>query len=288
MDSQKKYTPQFSFEFFPPKTPEGAEKLRATRDELAKLKPKYFSVTFGAGGSTQQGTIDTVLEIQQAGFSAAPHLSCVGSTRDSIREILETYKSNGINRIVALRGDMPSGMQEAGAFRYANELIEFIRTETGDHFHIEVAAYPEVHPQASDAQTDLVNFKTKVDAGANAAITQYFYNADAYFRFVEDCEKTGIDLPIIPGIMPITNYTQLARFSDMCGAEIPRWIKKRLQGFGDDRESIRAFGEDVVTRLCDRLLAAGAPGFHFYTMNQVGPSRKIWDNLNLSSKTPAN
>jgi len=284
MESQKKHTPQFSFEFFPPKTPEGAEKLRATRDELARLNPKYFSVTFGAGGSTQQGTIDTVLEIQQAGYNAAPHLSCVGSTKDSIREILDTYKSNNINRIVALRGDMPSGMQEAGAFRYANELIDFIRTETGGHFHIEVAAYPEVHPQANDAQSDLINFKRKVKAGADSAITQYFYNADAYYRFVEDCEKADVDLPIIPGIMPITNYTQLARFSDMCGAEIPRWIKKRLQGFGDDRDSIRAFGEDVVTRLCEKLLAAGAPGFHFYTMNQVGPSKAIWDNLGLSSK----
>jgi len=287
MDSQKKYTPQFSFEFFPPKTAEGAEKLRVTRDELAKLNPKYFSVTFGAGGSTQQGTIDTVLEIQQAGYNAAPHLSCIGSTKESIREILDTYKNNNINRIVALRGDMPSGMQEAGAFRYANELIDFIRSETGEHFHIEVAAYPEVHPQASDAQTDLINFKSKVDAGANAAITQYFYNADAYFRFVEDCEKSGIDLPVIPGIMPITNYTQLARFSDMCGAEIPRWIKKRLQGFGDDRDSIRAFGEDVVTRLCEKLLDAGAPGFHFYTMNQVGPSKTIWNNLGLSSRISA-
>jgi len=284
MESQKKHTHQFSFEFFPPKTPEGAEKLRVTRDELARLNPKYFSVTFGAGGSTQQGTIDTVLEIQQAGYNAAPHLSCVGSTKDSIREILDTYKSNNINRIVALRGDMPSGMQEAGAFRYANELIDFIRTETGSHFHIEVAAYPEVHPQASDAQSDLINFKRKVKAGADSAITQYFYNADAYYRFVEDCEKAGVDLPIIPGIMPITNYTQLARFSEMCGAEIPRWIKKRLQGFGDDRDSIRAFGEDVVTRLCEKLLTAGAPGFHFYTMNQVGPSKAIWDNLGLSSK----
>jgi len=285
MDSQKKYSPQFSFEFFPPKTPEGAEKLRATRDELAKLKPKYFSVTFGAGGSTQQGTIDTVLEIQKAGLSAAPHLSCIGSTQESIREILNTYKENGVNRIVALRGDMPSGMQEAGAFRYANELVEFIRKETGDFFHIEVAAYPEVHPQAHDAQSDLVNFKRKVGSGADSAITQYFYNSDAYYRFVEDCENAGVDLPVIPGIMPITNYTQLARFSDMCGAEIPRWIKKHLQGFGDDREGIRAFGEEVVTRLCEKLLQAGAPGFHFYTMNQVTPSKAIWDNLGLKAST---
>ncbi len=283
MISQKKYTPQYSFEFFPPKTEQGLDKLRATRTELAKLKPKYFSVTFGAGGSTQQGTIDTVLEIQQSGLSAAPHLSCVGSTLESITHILNTYKENGVNRVVALRGDMPSGMQEAGAFRYANELVEFIRREYGDYFHIEVAAYPEVHPQASDAQTDLINFKRKVDAGANAAITQYFYNCDAYFRFVDDCEKAGIDLPIVPGIMPITNYTQLARFSDMCGAEIPRWIKKRLQGFGDDRDSIMAFGEDVVTQMCTRLQQEGVPGFHFYTMNQAGPSMAIWQNLGLKA-----
>jgi methylenetetrahydrofolate reductase (NADPH) len=285
MDSQKKYTPQFSFEFFPPKTAEGAEKLRATRDELAKLKPKYFSVTFGAGGSTQQGTIDTVIEIQQAGLSAAPHLSCVGSTQESISNILSTYQENGINRIVALRGDMPSGMQEAGAFRYANELVEFIRQQSGDFFHIEVAAYPEVHPQAHDAQSDLVNFKRKVCAGANSAITQYFYNCDAYFRFIDDCEKSAIDVPVIPGVMPITNYTQLARFSDMCGAEIPRWIKKRLQGFGDDRDAIRAFGEEIVTQLCEKLLQAGAPGLHFYTMNQAGPSKKIWENLGIKTSS---
>jgi len=284
MDSQKKHTPQFSFEFFPPKTPVGVEKLRATRDELAKLNPKYFSVTFGAGGSTQQGTIDTVLEIQAAGYTAAPHLSCIGSTKESIDNILNTYKTNDINRIVALRGDMPSGMQETGEFHYANELVEYIRKSNGDHFHIEVAAYPETHPQSQDAQTDLTNFKRKVDAGANAAITQYFYNADAYFRFVENCEKIGIDIPVVPGIMPITNYTQLSRFSDMCGAEIPRWIKKHLQGFGDDRDSIKAFGEDVVTHMCEKLLAAGAPGFHFYTMNQPGPAKAIWKNLGLSER----
>ncbi len=285
MDSQKKYTPQFSFEFFPPKTPEGAEKLRATRDELAKLNPKYFSVTFGAGGSTQQGTIDTVLEIQKSGLSAAPHLSCVGSSKESISQMLETYKENGVNRIVALRGDMPSGMQEAGAFRYANELVEFIREQSGDFFHIEVAAYPEIHPQAQDAQSDLANFKRKVGSGADSAITQYFYNCDAYYRFIDDCEKTGVDLPVIAGIMPITNYTQLARFSDMCGAEIPRWIKKRLQGFGDDRAAIRAFGEEVVTQLCEKLLQAGAPGLHFYTMNQAGPSKAIWENLGIDTSS---
>jgi len=281
MESQEKYPQKFSFEFFPPKTDEGAEKLRAVRDELAKLKPEYFSVTFGAGGSTQQGTFDTVVEIQQANYNAAPHLSCVGSTKTNVRELLLKYKENGISRIVALRGDMPSGMQEAGEFRHANELVEFIRSETGDHFHIEVAAYPEIHPQAINAETDLLNFKRKVDAGANSALTQYFYNPDAYFHFVDDCEQLGIDLPIIPGIMPITNYKQLARFSDMCGAEIPRWVRKRLEGFGDDKESIRAFGEDVVTELCNQLLEAGAPGLHFYTMNQTGPTLALWRNLGL-------
>lgn len=281
MESQEKYPQKFSFEFFPPKTDEGAEKLRAVRDELAKLKPEYFSVTFGAGGSTQQGTFDTVVEIQQANYSAAPHLSCVGSTKTNVRELLLKYKENGISRIVALRGDMPSGMQEAGEFRHANELVEFIRTETGNHFRIEVAAYPEIHPQAIDAETDLLNFKRKVDAGANSALTQYFYNPDAYFHFVDDCEQLGIDLPIIPGIMPITNYKQLARFSDMCGAEIPRWVRKRLEGFGDDKDSIKAFGEDVVTELCHQLLEAGAPGLHFYTMNQTGPTLALWKNLGL-------
>jgi methylenetetrahydrofolate reductase (NADPH) len=282
MDSQQDYPQQFSFEFFPPKTPEGAEKLKLVRDQLGALQPRYFSVTFGAGGSTQQGTFDTVMEIQQAGYTAAPHLSCIGSTRDNIGTILQTYKTKGINRIVALRGDMPSGMQEAGEFRHANELVEFIRRETGDHFHIEVAAYPEFHPQAGNARQDLLNFKRKVEAGANSAITQYFFNPDAYFHFVDDCEQLGVTLPIVPGIMPITNYTQLARFSDMCGAEIPRWIRKRLEGFGDDRPSIRAFGEDVVTELCHQLLEAGAPGLHFYTMNQSGPTLAIWNNLGLT------
>ena len=282
MDSQQDYPQQFSFEFFPPKTPEGAEKLKLVRDQLGALQPRYFSVTFGAGGSTQQGTFDTVLEIQRAGYTAAPHLSCIGSTRDNISTILQTYKAKGINRIVALRGDMPSGMQEAGEFRHANELVEFIRRETGDHFHIEVAAYPEFHPQAGNARQDLLNFKRKVEAGANSAITQYFFNPDAYFHFVDDCEQQGVTLPIVPGIMPITNYTQLARFSDMCGAEIPRWIRKRLESFGDDRPSIRAFGEDVVTELCHQLLEAGAPGLHFYTMNQSGPTLAIWNNLGLT------
>ena len=281
MESQKRHGKSFSFEFFPPKTAEGAAKLRLVRDQLGALKPRYFSVTFGAGGSTQQGTTDTVVEIQQAGFEAAPHLSCIGSMRDRIREILNNYREHGIRRIVALRGDMPSGTRAPGEFMYANELVAFIREEFGDHFHIEVAAYPEFHPQAPSAEADLLNFKRKVEAGADSAITQYFYNADAYLRFVDDCEKLGLDLPIVPGIMPITNYTQLARFSDACGAEIPRWMRKRLEGFGDDREAIAAFGEEVVTSLCQRLLEAGAPGLHFYTMNRAEPILSIWKNLDL-------
>jgi len=280
MKSQHKYSTAFSCEFFPPKTEEGVVKLRQARDALMALKPNYFSVTFGAGGSTQQGTFQTVVDIQKnSGVDAAPHLSCIGSTRESIRAILDSYIEQGIRRIVALRGDMPSGMREPGAFRYANELVEFIRTETGDHFHIEVAAYPEFHPQATSAQADLKNFKRKVEAGADGAITQYFYNPDAYLRFVDSCEQMGVDLPIVPGIMPITNYQQLARFSDACGAEIPRWIRKRLEGFGDDLESIRAFGLDVTTNLCHQLLASGAPGLHFYTMNQAGPTLAIWRGL---------
>ncbi|WP_455235143.1 methylenetetrahydrofolate reductase [NAD(P)H] [Thiogranum longum] len=281
MESQKSYPKVYSFEFFPPKTPEGAEKLRSTRETLGELRPKFFSVTFGAGGSTQQGTFETVAEIQKAGFEAAPHLSCVGSTRERVREILQRYRDEGISHIVALRGDMPSGMREAGEFRFANELVEFIRRESGDHFFIEVAAYPEFHPQARSAEDDLRNFKRKVDAGANGAITQYFYNPDAYYRFVEDCEKLGVDIPVVPGIMPITNCKQLARFSDMCGAEIPRWIRKRLEGFGDDISSLRAFGMEVTTELCRKLLDAGAPGLHFYTMNQAGPTLELWKRLGL-------
>lgn len=271
-----------SFEFFPPKSEEGREKLLAVSQQLGQLEPAYFSVTFGAGGSTQQGTIDTVLDIKNQGFSAAPHLSCVGSTKDNIRKILANYKKHGIDRIVALRGDIPSGTLDIGEFRYANELVEFIRKETGDHFHIEVGAYPEVHPQAANAQSDLLNFKRKVEAGADSAITQYFFNADAYARFVEDCEKLGITIPIVPGIMPITNYAQLARFSDMCGAEIPRWIRKRLEGFADDRESIKAFGIDVVSELCQSLLEGGAPGLHFYSMNQAEASLTICRHLGLN------
>ncbi|VVD66385.1 MULTISPECIES: methylenetetrahydrofolate reductase [NAD(P)H] [Pandoraea] len=273
--------PSFSFEFFPPKTAEGAEKLRATRQQLFPLGPKFVSVTFGAGGSTQQGTIDTVVEIQREGVEAAPHLSCVGSTKDNIRDILQTYRSHGIRHIVALRGDLPSGMGEIGEFRYASELVEFIRAETGDWFHIEVAAYPEYHPQAKSPRLDLEHFANKVKAGANAAITQYFFNADAYFRFVDDAARLGVNVPIVPGIMPITNYSQMMRFSEMCGAEVPRWIAKRLEGFGDDRESIRAFGLDVVTALCERLLADGAPGLHFYTLNAAAATKAMWQRLGL-------
>ncbi|MBD3609472.1 MAG: methylenetetrahydrofolate reductase [NAD(P)H] [Gammaproteobacteria bacterium] len=281
MESQKAFEKTFSFEFFPPKTEKGIENLRNTREELGKLNPKFFSVTFGAGGSTQEGTYETVTEIKKAGFDAAPHLSCIGSSRESISELLKRYIDADIKHIVALRGDMPSGMREAGEFRYANELVEFIRSETGEHFHIEVAAYPEFHPQANTAQQDLDNFAQKVKAGANSAITQYFYNPDAYFHFVDDCERRGVDIPIVPGIMPITNYTQLARFSDACGAEIPRWIRSRLQGYADDVESIKAFGMDVVTDLCERLLTAGAPGLHFYSMNQVEPTFTLWKRLGL-------
>lgn len=276
-------THNFSIEFFPPKTAEGAEKLRATRARLAALQPKYFSVTFGAGGSTQQGTRDTVLEIVSEGHEAAPHLSCIGSSRASLRAILEDYRANGIKRLVALRGDLPSGYgamdQASSEFRYANELVEFVRAETGDWFHIEVAAYPEMHPQARSPQDDAQNFARKVKAGANSAITQYFYNADAYFRFVDEAAKLGANVPVIAGIMPITNYSQLMRFSDMCGTEIPRWIRLKLASYGDDTESIRAFGLDVVTQLCERLLAGGAPGLHFYSLNQSGPTQAIWQQL---------
>ena len=272
----------YSFEFFPPKTPEGREKLRATRKQLAQLNPAFFSVTFGAGGSTRAGTLDTVVEIQREGLPAAPHLSCIGSTRESIDAILTDYKSHDIRHIVALRGDLPSGTMDAGEFRYASELISYIRASTGKHFSIEVAAYPECHPQARSARDDLMNFKRKVDAGANSAITQYFFNADAYLQFVDDCTALGITLPIVPGIMPINNFSQLARFSDACGAEIPRWIRCKMQDFGDDIASVKSFGLDVITGLCDRLLSQGAPGLHFYTLNQAGPACVIWQRLGLS------
>ena len=271
----------FSFEFFPTKTPEGAQKLLAVRRQLEQLKPRFFSVTFGAGGSTREGTLSTVLGIQKDGFDAAPHLTCIGSTRDNLVAIMHEYKSHGIKHLVALRGDMPSGVLELGELRYASELIELVRKETGDWFHIEAACYPEVHPQAKSPQDDLLAFKRKIDAGANAGITQYFYNADAYFRFIDECEALGISVPIVPGIMPIASFTQLARFSDACGAEIPRWMRLKLQSYGDDRASIRSFGLDVVTALCDRLLSQGAPGLHFYTLNMAGLSTTIWQRLGL-------
>ena len=273
--------PEISFEFFPPQTAEGAEKLRATRRQLAQLKPAFFSCTFGAGGSTRDRTLETVLEIQAEGLPAAPHLSCIGSTRDNVRAVLERYKAAGIRRIVALRGDLPSGMADPGEFRYANELVEFIRAETGDWFRIEVAAYPEYHPQARSPRDDLANFKRKVDAGANSAITQYFYNADAYAHFVEEAQALGVAVPIVPGIMPIANFSKIARFSDACGAEIPRWMRRKFESFGDDSAAVRAFGLDVVTELCARLLAQGAPGLHFYTLNQAGLTSTICQRLGL-------
>ncbi len=282
METQRRFPQVFSFEFFPPKTAEGEARLRAAWQALAPLRPAFFSVTYGAGGSTRERTLETVLAIQRdSGVPVAPHLSCIGSTRAAIAELLERYRAAGIRRLVALRGDLPSGMVEPGELRYANELVAFIRETTGAHFHIEVAAYPEFHPQAPSAQADLEHFRRKVEAGADSAITQYFYNADAYFRFVTDCERMGLAIPIVPGIMPITNHAQLARFSDACGAEIPRWIRKRLEAYGDDLESLRAFGADVVADLCRRLLEAGAPGLHFYTLNRAGPVLAIWERLGL-------
>ncbi|HUM94559.1 MAG TPA: methylenetetrahydrofolate reductase [NAD(P)H] [Candidatus Competibacter sp.] len=283
MKSQQAYPKIFSCEFFPPNTDEGMQKLFSAREKLLRIKPAFFSVTYGAGGSTRERTFQAIQSIQAQGDAdAAPHLTCVASTRKGVREILDSYRAQGIRRIVALRGDLPSGMREFGEFRYANELVEFIRSETGDHFHIEVAAYPEFHPQATSTERDLLNFKRKVEAGADSAITQYFYNAESYFRFVDDCEKLGLALPIVPGIMPITNFTQLARFSDNCGAEIPRWLRKRLESCGDDRNAIRAYGVDIVTELCRRLLDGGAPGLHFYTMNQSGPTLAVCERLGLN------
>jgi methylenetetrahydrofolate reductase (NADPH) len=273
--------PLFSFEFFPPQTPEGVEKLTATRKQLALLKPEFFSVTFGAGGSTQGRTLETIAQIKAEGYTAAPHLSCIGATRENISALLNNYKKMDIKRIVALRGDLPSGMGSIGEFQYANELVSFIRAQTGEHFHIEVAAYPEFHPQAKSAHDDILNFKRKIAAGANSAITQYFYNADSYFYFIDECHKLGIAIPIVPGIMPIVKFAQLARFSDACGAEIPRWMRRKMESYGDDSAAIQAFGLDVVTRLCERLLAGGAPGLHFYTLNQAGPSMAIWQRLGL-------
>jgi len=281
MESQKKFARTFSFEFFPPNTPEGADKLAQTAKQLAQLHPKFFSVTYGAGGSTRERTLRAVLDLRAAGHAAAPHISCVGSSRNDIREILREYQNNGIRHVVALRGDLPSGTAASGEFHYANELVVFIRNEFGSQFHIEVAAYPEYHPQARSAQDDLLSFKRKVEAGADSAITQYFYNTDCYFHFVDECEAMGLSLPIVPGIMPIGRFSQLARFSDASGAEIPRWIRRKLEGYGDDTASIRAFGLDVVTKLCDDLLTAGAPGLHFYTMNQAGLTTTIWQRLGL-------
>ena len=272
---------ELSIEFFPPQTPEGVDKLRIVRGKLAVLKPEFFSVTFGAGGSTRDRTFSVIKEIAAEGFEAAPHLSCIGSTRENIRDILHAYKSANIRRIVALRGDLPSGMAEAGEFRYANELVEFIRGETGDHFRIEVAAYPEWHPQARSPRDDLAAFARKARAGANSAITQYFYNADAYFHFVDEARALGVVIPIVPGIMPIANFSKLARFSDACGAELPRWMRRKFEAFGDDAESIRAFGLDVVTELCERLLTGGAPGLHFYSMNQSVLTLEICRRLEL-------
>ena len=268
-----------SFEFFPPKTPEGAEKLRAVRHQLYALQPEFCSVTYGAGGSTQEGTFATVGEIIAEGVAAASHFSCIGATKASVRAQLATLKAMGVKRLVALRGDLPSGYGAGGEFHYASDLVAFIREETGDDFHIEVAAYPEVHPQAKSPQADLQAFATKVKAGADSAITQYFYNSDAYFRFVDDAHKLGVDVPVVPGIMPITSSSQLLRFSDACGAEIPRWIRLRLQAYGDDIASIKAFGLEVVTDLCDQLISAGVPALHFYTMNQSVATTEILSGL---------
>ncbi len=271
----------FSFELFPPQTPEGLEKLRVTVSQLVQLQPEFFSVTFGAGGSTRERTLGVVLELKEQGLDVAPHLSCVAATRASTRELLDRYRDAGVRRIVALRGDLPSGMVEIGEFRFAADLVAFIREQYGDHFHVEVAAYPEYHPQAKTPEDDLAAFARKVAAGADSAITQYFYNADAYYSFREQCEARGVAVPIVPGIMPITRFTQLARFSDACGAEIPRWIRRKLESFGDDTASIRSFGLDVVTRLCDDLLRNEAPGLHFYTLNQAGAVTTIWQRLGL-------
>ena len=275
--------PLYSLEFFPPRTPEGVEKLRAARREFAALKPAFCSVTFGAGGSTREGTLATVLEIRSEGMDGAPHVSCIGSTRDGMREVLAKYREHGIRHLVALRGDLPSGSPDVGDFRYANELVRFIREETGGWFHIDVAAYPEVHPQARNPEDDLASFQRKIDAGADSAITQYFFNTDAYWHFVDACSRRGVNVPIVPGIMPIGSFSKLARFSDACGAEIPRWIRRRLEGLGDDSASIRAFGLDVVTTMCASLIERGAPGLHFYTLNQPTLTTAIWRALRLGT-----
>lgn len=275
---------RFSFEFFPPKTETGEGKLKEVHRQLAELNADFFSVTYGAGGSTRDGTRQAVVNIHQAGSCVAPHLSFGGSSEEEVKQLLLDYKQLGINRLVALRGDIPSGAGTAASYYYANELVEFVRRHTGDHFHIEVACYPEIHPKSESYEKDLYFFKKKIDAGANSAITQYFYNPEAYFRYLESCQQLGIEVPIVPGIMPITNFSNLARFSSNCGAEIPRWLRQRLQSFGDDVASIQAYGIDVVTQLCEDLLRGGAPGLHFYTMNQVNPSAIIWTNLGLSER----
>jgi methylenetetrahydrofolate reductase (NADPH) len=271
----------FSFEFFPPKTPDGVAKLRAARSQLAQLRPAFCSVTFGAGGSTREGTLETVREMLGEGLPSAPHISCIGGSRQSLRDVLSQYRSHGVDHVVALRGDLPSGSVDAGEFRYATDLVTFIREETADHFHVDVACYPEYHPQARSPQEDLDHFERKVRAGADSAITQYFFNRDAYWSFVDACAARGIAIPIVPGIMPIQSAARLARFSDACGAEIPRWIRRKLEGFGDDTASIRAFGLDVVTDLCAKLLEEGAPGLHFYTLNSAGLTSTIWQRLGL-------
>ncbi len=273
----------YSFEFFPSKTAAGVESLAKVSDELSTLNPNFFSVTYGAGGTTQDATIDTVISTQErTGIPTAPHLSCIGSEREQIRDLLMLYKEKGINRIVALRGDLPSGMRDIGEFNFANDLVEFIRKETGDHFHIEVAAYPEKHPQSKNYDLDIENFASKVKAGANRAITQYFFNADAYFHFVDKLQKMQIDIPVLPGIMPITNFTQMARFSDAIGAEVPRWLRKQFESYGDDQESIKQLGNEFITKMCQQLMDNGAPGLHFYSMNKIEPSKTIWNNLGLS------
>lgn len=278
-----KNTP-LSFEFFPPKTEKGIANLRETRSKLATFQPEFYSVTFGAGGSTRDRTMDAVFEIQEEGYQAAPHISCISSSEEEIVALLNAYKDKGIKRLVVLRGDVPSGEVSAGDFKYAVDLVSFIRQESGDWFHIEVAAYPEFHPESFSPSSDVANFKKKIDAGANSAITQYFYNADAYFQFLETCDKAGIRTPIVPGIMPIYNYTQLARFSGVCGAEIPRWLRLRLEAYGEDLPSLRAFGIDVISALCEKLMAAGVPGFHFYTLNQAGAISTIINNAGLVNK----
>ncbi len=270
-----------SFEFFPPNTPPGVEKLRSVRSDLARFEPAFFSVTYGAGGATRDKTLSTVLEIVEERRTVAPHVSCIGASRDSVRELLELYRSRGIRRLVLLRGDLPSGMRGAGDFRHASDLVAFVRAESGDWFHIEVAAYPEMHPQARSPRADLDAFAAKMRAGADSAITQYFFNADAYLRFRDAAARIGVDAPIVPGIMPISNYSQLARFSDACGAEIPRWIRLELAAYGDDIAAIRSFGVEIVSSMCRRLLAEGAPGLHFYTLNQAGPTAAILDTLGL-------